>query len=154
MTDETNEIIARYCKETHFIIGSSRSALERFIEWQISKCSASSEIDLTHLLHVIKAETQPIEGHTDQGALEDCWNEAFEISANQSARIAALTLAVGEGLEREKKLRDALEDAAVELCRENHGLPEHSVFDKCDMQSCKNIRALIAETAPATEAGK
>lgn len=35
-------------------------------------------MDLINLLQTIKNETQPIEGHTDPKALDDCWNMVFE----------------------------------------------------------------------------
>lgn len=33
---------------------------------------------LKELLETIRRETQPIAGHTDPGAIEDCWRSVFE----------------------------------------------------------------------------
>ena len=34
---------------------------------------------VSSLLNTIKQETRPIEGHTDPGAIEDCWKELMEV---------------------------------------------------------------------------
>lgn len=34
---------------------------------------------ISELINDIKQETRPIEGHTDPGAIEDCWRELMEI---------------------------------------------------------------------------
>jgi len=39
--------------------------------------SKDDEIPLRSLLMTIRNESQPIEGHDDPGALDDCWNEVF-----------------------------------------------------------------------------
>lgn len=36
------------------------------------------ELKVIKILETIKGETRPNEGHTDPGAIEDCWNEVFE----------------------------------------------------------------------------
>ena len=33
---------------------------------------------VSDLINTIKQETRPIEGHTDPGAIEDCWKELME----------------------------------------------------------------------------
>jgi len=37
-----------------------------------------SGMKLVDILQTIRNETQPIDGHPDPGALDDCWNEVFE----------------------------------------------------------------------------
>lgn len=34
---------------------------------------------VSDLINTIKQETRPIEGHTDPGAIEDCWKELMEL---------------------------------------------------------------------------
>ena len=34
---------------------------------------------VSDLINTIKEETRPIEGHTDPGAIEDCWRELMEL---------------------------------------------------------------------------
>ena len=34
--------------------------------------------DLLDLIETIREETRPIEGHTDPGAIQDCWDEILE----------------------------------------------------------------------------
>jgi len=38
--------------------------------------------ELKDYLQTIKEETQPINGHTDPGAVEDCWRQVFDIVEN------------------------------------------------------------------------
>lgn len=46
-----------------------------------SMLTTPSGTNLREILLTIKQETQPIDGHPDPGALEDCWNEVFEVIA-------------------------------------------------------------------------
>ncbi len=46
--------------------------------------------NLEQLLNVIRTETQPINGHPDPKALDDCWNEVFEQLADRDATIAEM----------------------------------------------------------------
>lgn len=39
--------------------------------------SHEEQIEILDLLTVLKAETRPIEGHTDPGAIQDCWSDVF-----------------------------------------------------------------------------
>lgn len=87
----------------------------------------------------------------------------------QAVRLAALTLAVGERDAKIEKLREELiwaygnmsfleypaaDDAEYEFCKECHE-PEWSHKTDCKgMAHSKQAQILIAETAPATEAGK
>ena len=37
-----------------------------------------SGMKLRDVLSTLQRETRPIEGHTDPGSIQDCWNEVFE----------------------------------------------------------------------------
>ena len=45
----------------------------------LSKIESLNHFKVSALLNTIKQETRPIEGHTDPGAIEDCWNELMEM---------------------------------------------------------------------------
>ena len=44
----------------------------------MSVIKTPSGAKLIDILHVLRSETQPIDGHPDPGAITDCWNEVFE----------------------------------------------------------------------------
>ena len=39
--------------------------------------SHEEQTEILDLLTVLKAETRPIEGHTDPGAIPECWSDVF-----------------------------------------------------------------------------
>ena len=49
-----------------------------------------SGMDLLQVLQTIRNETQPINGHTDSGALQDCWKEVLETIEGQQKKTFSL----------------------------------------------------------------
>lgn len=67
--------------------------------------------NLIDLLHAIRNETQPVEGHADPGAIQDCWDEAMD--QVQSVQSTLPNVELFESL---------VVSAEANICRENSAL--------------------------------
>lgn len=107
-----------------------------------------SGADLRQLLETLRNEMQPVDGHPDPGAIEDCWREVFETLFPTPTKTSEVIREIKEALEREdddfqvtgRKLRewlrsllDQLAEKEAEIERLSECTPDKPCYEHLKM---------------------